>query len=157
MICLGELKIDDIVLGDMQISSAYIRDELVWANTPRENLWKNTYVSKQFLNNSGQSAASVNGDKFEAFYDYIESGTTYRFTWNEVKKGSIGNAPIIRVCFFDAYNTFISPRITYSPDDIGSGRFTVNVPQNAAAMDVRIDDVSSDRKQHFVDFQMFKL
>lgn len=155
MISVQNEEIYDVSVGDADIIAAYLGDTLIWERVRGDNMWSNTFISRLFLSINGVSVSQTDGDRYEVYTGVVTPGAKYRFTWSASVRGMDNNAPYIRICFFDGSGKFIPPRqieqITYQ----GAGSYTVVAPDNAESIDVRIDDDSSTRRQHFEDFQMF--
>lgn len=156
MITRDDMAVSNVFIGDRVVSSIYCCDNLIWQPWSTDNLWVNTYVSKQFLNVNGQAAISTNGDRYEVYTGQAHAGDMFKFEWIETIVGVDGNSPSVRVCFFNNAGRFIPPRFDTVVSQRGSHSYIVTAPESAVRIDVRIDDPSSTRRQQFVDFKMYK-
>lgn len=157
MIYVNNADISELAFDGLNIVAVYCGEDLLWEQVAGDDIWKNTFISRLFLSINGTEVSQTNGDRFEVYTGNVVPGTRYRFTWSGAVYGSENNAPYIRVCFFSRSGAFISPRVIYQATSASEGRYTVTAPENASRIDVRIDDGSSTRRQHFNDFQMFAI
>ena len=107
----------------------------------------NGVVTDIFIRDDGTTAAGDNGDKFICNRINVLPNTTYTFSWQQMILGTANNTPFIRVSSYDANNNFLVRNLIQA-NVYPNKTYGITTLNNAAYWDIRVDDVSSQRRQH---------
>ena len=114
-----------------------------------ENLFDETngVVTDIYIKFDGTTSIGANGDRFKCNRINVIPNTEYTVSWQQMVLGTPNNSPFIRVSSYDDNNNFIIRELIQASQWLNK-IYTITTANNAAYLDIRIDDASSKRGQH---------
>lgn len=107
---------------------------------------ENAEVTNKYVGSNGEEANSSNGDMLIVNEIAVKPDTTYTFSWQRIVLGTNNNPPYIRVSSYDSNNNFLV-RDLIQTNNYPNKVCSITTPNSTAFLDIRVDDISSERGQ----------